>query len=155
MSFDMNSPNPYAPSASTPPTAPKKSNVLMYVLIGVGVTLLVGCCGCGGFLILGGQSMMNSAMNLVGEQIKPTLQADPVVQEHVGEVQKISMNFGASMEETQKSQKAGGAQRMVFDVEGTKGKGKIVGTTDESGPKPRLKNGELRMPTGETFPLTP
>ena len=64
-------------------TVIKLGGSIMYVLIGVGVTLLVGCCGCGGFLILGGQSMMNSAMNLVGEQIKPTLQADPVVQEHV------------------------------------------------------------------------
>ena len=35
MSFDTNSPNPYAPS-STPPTAPKKSNVLMWVLLAVG-----------------------------------------------------------------------------------------------------------------------
>jgi hypothetical protein len=155
MSFDPNSTNPYAASPSTQPTAPKKSNVLMYVLLGIGAVVVIGCCGCAGMMMFGGNAFMQAGMNLVGEQIKPSLQADPVVQEHIGDIKKISMNFTASTQEAQRSQQAGEPQRMVFDVEGTKGKGQIIGTNMEQGGQPRLKNAELRMSTGETYPLTP
>ncbi len=154
MSFDPNpTNNPY--SASTQPIAPKKSNVLMYVLLGVGAVLVLGCCGCAGAMYWGGDAAMKAAMNVMGEQLKPSLQADPVVQEHVGDIQKLSMNFGASTVETQKAQKGGGQQRMVFDIEGSKGKGQVTGNVNQGSNPPRLSNGELKMSSGQSYPLTP
>jgi len=151
MSFDMNSPNPYAPS--TQPVAPKKSNVLLYVLGGIGIVFLVCCLGCVGTLWFGGSSLMNAGMNAVGEQMKPSLQRDPVVQEHIGDIKKVTMNFMESTEATQKSQEKGGPQRMVFELEGSKGKGKVTGTPNNQ--EQKLMNGELKMSTGETYPLSP
>lgn len=151
MSFDMNSPNPYAASPSTPPTAPKKSNVLMYVLLGVGAVLLVGCCGCGGLMWWGG----NQAFNLVASTVKPSLQADPVVQEHVGEIESLSMNIMATGQEAETNKQPQGQERIVFDVKGSKGSGQIVGKVEPDGAgQAKLSNGELRI-NGQTFPLTP
>jgi hypothetical protein len=146
MSFDPSTTNPYA--ASTPPTAPKKSNVLLYVLGGIGALFLILCIGCIATVIYGG----GAAMNLVGEQLKPSLSADPVVQQHIGDIKTLSMDFGASTMETQRSQEKGGPQRMVFTVEGSKGKGTITGTPLQG--QNRLTNAELKMSTGETFPLS-
>jgi hypothetical protein len=151
MSFDMNSPNPYAASPSTPPNAPKKSNVLMYVLIGVGVTLLVGCSGCGGLMMWGGMN----AMNLVASTLKPTLQSDPVIQEHIGDIQSLNMNFVATGQEGEKNKQPAGQERVVFDIKGSKGSGQVVGKVEPAGQQVKLGNGELRMSTGEKFPLTP
>ena len=151
MSFDMNSPNPYAPS--TQPVAPKKSNVLLYVLGGIGAVFLILCLGCVGVMWFGGNSLMNAGMSAIGESMKPSLQRDPVIQEHIGDLQKVSMNFGESTTATQKSQEKGGPQRMVFDVEGSKGKGKVTGTPNNQ--EQKLNNGELKMDSGETYPLSP
>lgn len=151
MSFDMNSPNPYA--ASTPPAAPKKSNVLLYVLGGIAAVFVICCLGCVGTLWWGGNSIMNAGMNAVGESIKPSLQRDPVIQDKLGDLQKVSMNFMESTEATQKSQEKGGPQRMVFDLKGSKAEGKVVGTPNNADQK--LMNGELIMKDGSKFPLTP
>jgi hypothetical protein len=151
MSFDMNSPNPYA--ASTQPVAPKKSNVLLYVLGGIAAVFVICCLGCVGTLWWGGNSLMSAGMAAVGESLKPSLQRDPVVQEHLGDIKKVTMNFMESTEATQKSQEKGGPQRMVFDLEGSKASGKVIGTPNNA--EQKLNNGELILKDGSKFPLSP
>jgi hypothetical protein len=148
MSFDMNSPNPYAPS-STPPTAPKKSNVLTYVLIGVGAVVLLSCCGCVAAMF----GLGRFGLNVMAQGVRPTVQNDPVVKEHIGDLQKISTNFMESSEETGKHGNQAN-KRFVFDVEGSKGKGKVVGTVIQNGADFRLEDSELRMPSGETHKMS-
>ncbi len=82
--------NPNSPSSppynsggylSDPP--PKKSsNTLMWVLgiLGVlGLGTLAVCCG-------GGYMMYSWGTNLIAEEMKPRLQNDPSIQEHIGEI---------------------------------------------------------------------
>lgn len=146
MSFDPKASNPYAPS--TPPAVPKKSNVLVYVLGGIGVLCLVLCLGCAGFMAYGFSWLGTAA----AEQIKPALRADPVVQEHIGEISSLSTDWVATSEEVQRAKREGGQRRIVFEIEGSKGKGTIIGAPKDNGNR---LNGELRMSTGETYPLSP
>lgn len=152
MSFDPNSGSSFPPS--TPPVAPKKSNVLLYVLLGIGGVALLVCCGCAGTMYFGGSSIMNAALTAAAEEVRPSLAADPVVQEHIGEIESVTVNFSSMMAEAQANQKAGNAeQRMVIDIKGSKANGQAVGVMD-AGPPPKLRNGELRV-NGQTYPLTP
>ncbi|QDU31957.1 hypothetical protein ETAA8_71190 [Anatilimnocola aggregata] len=148
MSFDPKSTNPYAP-ASTQPVAPKKSNVLLYVLLGIGGVALLVCCSCGGIGYFG----FNQALGMVAQQIKPQLQTDPVIQEHIGTIDTLSMNMTKSVSEAEQNKKQG---FLVFDIKGEKGSGIVMGRVDQTNPQQaRLAEGELRMADGQSFPLTP
>ena len=91
--FDSPNPTPN-PFAATPAyqQPPKKSNAWMWILLGVGGTVLVVCCGCVGFFTLG--------LNVIGNQIEAQLNADPTAQQHLGEVQSASIDWLAIGEET-------------------------------------------------------
>ncbi len=141
MSFD--SPNPYAPAASTPPVAPKKSNTLLYVLLGVGGILLVSCVGCAGLLVVAG----TKGMSLVTAQLKPQIQADPVVREHIGEIKEMNWSITSFAKEFEKNQARHQGRDACFEVKGDKGSGLIMGKLNNNPPQ-RLDNAELVLPDG-------
>lgn len=150
MSFDPSSTNPYATSSQ--PTAPKKSNVLLYVLLGLGGAAILACCGCGGAMYF----TMQFGLSQAAAQLKPQLQSDPVVQEHVGDISDLGMNIMATGTEAQKNpNQAKGEEKIVFDIKGSKGSGQVVGQMDQGAGQVRLRNAELRMSSGETFQLSP
>lgn len=144
---NVDSPNPYAAQMGTPP--PKRSLLWLWILLGVAGVLVLICCGCMGLAYFGGGKAMNATMDLVGREIRPSLEADPVIQEHIGEIQSLSGDFGATIQESQKS---GNQGEMVFNIRGTKGEGVVIGKPDQEAK--RLEDGRLRMSTGEEFPLT-
>lgn len=149
MSFDPSSTNPY--SASTPPATPKKSNTLLYVLGGIGAFVLLGCCGCGALAMFGG----SAAFGVVANQVKPQLAADPVIQQHIGNLQSVEISLQSITQAAQnpKNQQAG--RDMGIKVKGDKGSGLVVGKLDNSNPnQPRITNGVLQLSTGEEFPLS-
>lgn len=150
MSFDPSSTNPYA--ASTPPTAPKKSNTLLYVLGGIAAFVIIGCCGCGGLMWWGGTAALQVAAN----QVKPQLAADPVIQEHVGNLQTAEISVQAYISEAGKNPRHQQAGRdIAIKVKGDKGSGLVVCKIDQSNPgQPRVVNGELVLPSGESYPLS-
>ena len=86
MSFD---PNPYSAS-STQPTTPKKSNVLTYLLI-AGAVVLALCCGCGGVFAF----LFNVGANQAAKLVRPQLQADPVIQQHIGDLETVEVSIGS------------------------------------------------------------
>lgn len=152
MSFDMNSPNPYA--ASTQPTAPKKSNVLLYVLLGIGGVLLLTCCGCGGVIWYGWNTGMSQISAAVAKIVRPSLQADPVIQEQIGELQSVEWELGSLVEETKKDPKRHQGRNMALRVKGPKGEGIVIGRFDQTGPDSGdLKNAEL-LKGGTWYPLS-
>jgi hypothetical protein len=150
MSLDPNTPNPYA--ASTPPTAPKKSNTLLYVLGGIAVFFVIACCGCGGLAYWGGTFALKAA----AEQVKPQLAADPVIQEHIGNLQTAEISVQAYVAEATKNPRHQQAGRDIgIKVTGDKGTGLVVCKIDQSNPgQPRVTNAELVLPSGEAYPLS-
>jgi hypothetical protein len=143
MSFDQ--PNPYAPASSTPPVAPKKSNTLLYVLLGVGGILLVSCLGCAGLLYVVG----SKGMGMVAAQVKPQLQADPVVQEHIGTISEATLSIQDATVELQKNAERHKGRNFGFKLKGDKGSGLVMGRLDQSNPQnARIVDAELVLPDG-------
>jgi hypothetical protein len=151
MSFDPSTTNPYA-AASTPPATPKKSNTLLYVLGGIAAFVIIGCCGCGGLMMYGG----NAALQMAANQVKPQLAADPVIQQHIGNLQTAEISLQAYIAEAGKNARHQQAGRDIgIKVKGDKGSGLVVCKIDQSNPgQPRVVNAELVMPSGEAFPLS-
>lgn len=141
--------NPYGASSTMQPPPPKKSNTWLWILLGVGGVLILGCCGCAGLMYFGGQQAMNAGMSVIATQLRPKLAEDPVVQQHIGEIQSLEGDFGASIQESNAS---GSQGELVFNIKGTKGEGVIIGKPANGNAS--LENGRLRLKSGEEFPLT-
>ena len=153
MSFDPNTPNPYAAS-STQPTVPKKSNTLLYVLLGVGGILLLSCAGCGGFAWWGATSGMKMVGAVVGKQVTPQLQADPVIKKHIGNISEVEMSITDAISELSKNQARHAGRDIGLKIKGDKGSGLIMCRMDQSTPnQPRVVNGELLI-NGEYHKLS-
>jgi len=139
--------NPYGNPYGDPrfqPQPPKKSLWWLWLLLGGGVVMGVVCCGLIGLMFVG--------FNLIEQELTTQIQRDPVVQEHIGEVENVEFDFMKSVTETERS---GDNDTMVFHVEGTKGSGDIIGrsVTGDDGVE-HLEGGVLRMPSGEEFQLS-
>jgi len=133
--------NPYAQSDQSPSNVPPKKSSLKFWLILFGVlgtfTLLL-CCG-------GPIGAFYWSIGFLEKTVDTRLRDNPVVREHLGEIEPVSYNFQATGETGQTE----GQGILVFDAKGSKSSGLI---------KVRLAGdqiiwAELEMPSGETFEL--
>lgn len=145
MSFDPQSgQNPYSAASGMQPPPKKSSMLWLYILLGVLGFFALGCCGCIGLGIWG----MGKAQDELGKIMLAQAGQNPVVTEKLGDIRSARMNFIASTEESAKHE--GEPGRLVFDVEGSKGSGKLI--VQQDGPE-KLKFRELRLSSGETINL--
>lgn len=119
-----------APASPTP-----GRNIWRWILGGIAVVLLA-MAGCGWYL-----------WKKVAGVMQEVVQADPVVQEHIGTIRAMTLDAEAAA-------KTGKPGTMVFRVTGSKGEGQLRFTMDTTGRggKPTLL-GTLSMKGGPTFPL--
>jgi hypothetical protein len=138
-------PNPFAagPAAYQPP---KSSNAWLWILLGVGGAGLLVCCGCGGF----GYFAMNKGFEVMQQDLQTRLSTDPVAQQHLGQIESVTFDFGASITE---SQERGGDQVFVFHVKGSNGSGDVIGNQPPQGGQ-TIRNPKLILPSGEEVPLS-
>jgi hypothetical protein len=138
------SPNPFSPAPGAY-QQPKKSNTWLWVLLGVGGIFAVVCCGCGGV----GYMLMQTGFTVIEQDLQNRLAGDPTVQEHIGNVQSVELDFIASVQE---SEKRGGDQVFRFHVTGDKGNADVVGGQPPQGGT-TVSNPILILPSGEEIPL--
>ncbi len=128
---------------------PKRSTSVWTWVLGIGGGFLLAgllCCGCIGFVFYFGVNQMH-------EQVKQQIQNDPVIQQHIGQVQSVSTNFQASVKEIQENPPPPGDNVLTFDVKGTKGEGLLVGTQlTAPAPGKFLRNMKLKK-DGQVYPL--
>ncbi len=135
--------NPGVPQGAPP----KKSNKTLWLILGCGGGLiLLGLLCCGGFVGLG-----FFGINMASDQIKAQIANDPAIQENIGEIQEMGMDFGATGAEAQKNQNNGGQASTVFSIKGSKGSGQVLVTPVQNGP-PTMT---LRKSDGTEIPLQP
>ncbi|QDT13881.1 hypothetical protein [Planctomycetes bacterium K23_9] len=145
--FESNQPG----SSNGGPVQPKKTNTWLWVfgiIGGLGLLAVMVCCGVGYYGYSKGTQM-------VADEMKGQLAGNAVIEENIGEINSMSMNLSAVIEEAKKQQEAGndGAPpSMVFDIEGSKGSGRIL-MKNEPGGQPNEV--ELVMADGSrhTIPL--
>ena len=118
-------PNPFAASQS-PYQQPKSSNTWLWILLGIGGVFVLLCLGCGGF----GYFAMNKGFEVMQQDLQARLSTDPVAQQHLGAIQSVTFDFGASISE---SQKRGGDEVFVFHVVGSNGSGDVIGNQPPPG----------------------
>ncbi|MGB7346289.1 MAG: hypothetical protein WBD20_18875 [Pirellulaceae bacterium] len=154
MSMAPNNPFENNQQDSFPGTSvqPKKGkNVWLIVLAivgGLGLLSVMVCCGVGYWGYSKGTQM-------VADELQGQLTGNAVIEEHIGEINSVSMNLSAVIEEAKKQQEAGdqGAPpSMVFDIEGSKGSGRILMNNEPGGQPSEV---ELVMADGSrhTIPL--
>jgi hypothetical protein len=155
MSYDPRSPAPY-PYAQQPPPPPG-SNTWLYVLLGVAGFMFLSCAGCAGVMWFAASTsvkMANSGMQYiaehVGKQLQPQLQADPVIQQHIGTISSAEMSIQDAISEKSKFPERHKERTMGIKVKGSKGEGLVMCRTDSTNPdNPRILEGELCLPNGE------
>ena len=138
--------NPYANPGSfgqAPPKKKSKLGLILGIIGGVGVVICLLCCG-------GGYLLFNAGMNVIGDQVKTQVQGHPAIQEHIGTIETSSMDFPASLKESEKHG-GGGNNRFVVHIKGSKGSGDIVGKQRPG--QQSLSEKVLRLPDGKELPL--
>ena len=146
---DGNSANPYLAQPASQPAAPppgppqpaKKSSIgcilIVLAIVGGGGVLL--CCGGGGFMAWFGTRML-------GEVVTKSLKDHPVIKEHLGELESMSIDFSATGENNEQD-------TIVFQAKGSKGTGTLyVKTNQGNGDKP-VESARLKLPNGQIIPI--
>ena len=103
------------------------------------IFLVLVVAGVGGLLYWGWDLFVGQAEEL--------LNANPVIQEHIGSIEELTIDFTATGE-------ADGDDVFVFEVKGDKGSGVVTAefvTIDENSEE--LRSGKLDLPSGETYDL--
>jgi len=144
--FSPEGPQPSSnPFAAPPPAAPPRTSWLwLWILLGIGAVGLLICCGCLGV----GWYGMRLGFNVLEEDLSRQLAGDPVAKEHLGEIQSVSFDMFASGQETESR----GEEVLVFQAEGTKGKGKVVGKSPPDGSL-TIQDPILILPDGKEVEL--
>jgi hypothetical protein len=130
-SFD---PHP-APRRSSSPVA-----LILAIIGGIGAASFLACCG--GFVALAYFGKTVSEQELADQ-----LRDNPALQEHIGDIEQLSLNFIATAAIEDEDIE-------VYDVQGTKGKGKItVKTSSLMDADDEIIWAKLRLDSGETVEL--
>lgn len=140
---DMQSPQPPNPFAATPTNypPPRRSRAWLWILLGAGGMGALVCCGCLGLFAFG--------WSQVGKGLQAQLNADPTATEHLGTVNSATLDIVATGEATEKE--GGGQAVMVFQVQGTKGKGRVQAR--QAPGNQTFQDAKLVLPSGEEFKL--
>ena len=119
---------------------PKKSYKGCLIGCGIaGVICVMVCCG-------GGVALVQIGTSAMAGELQRQLAGDPVIVEHIGEIESFQFSWGGTIEESQKAaEQGGGESKVVFEIEGSKGSGRfIIESNSGGGPGEAI----LQMPDG-------
>jgi hypothetical protein len=124
----------------------KSSTNWSVILIGLfaagGLLIVVLCCG-------GGWFAFRFGMGVLTEEVRAGIEDNPVIQEHIGTIETLSMDYT-------KSAAVEGDDVFVFRIEGDKGSGYVtVGSVTNAAGMEEVAGGSLKLDSGETIPLLP
>jgi hypothetical protein len=134
---------PQDPNADYPQQSSSGARTVIIVLIVV-VVLVIGLCACGaGALYFG----LDTIQSVAGEELKEQLVGNPVLEEELGEDFTMEMDIMETANRAQKNPDQ--AERIVFNVEGSKGKGKLI--AEPGSGRNELRNVQLEMEDGRVI----
>lgn len=87
------------------------------------------------------------AVNLLKSELQATLQDAPAVQEHIGTIDSLSIDFGATAQ-------AGRENYFILDVAGERGRGVVRAVFFTGMQEGALGGGELELEDGRILPLS-
>lgn len=148
--FDQRNPNPpttptsYAQDDFNQQPPRRSGNRLLIGCLIAGVVGALVCCG-------GMFAMYRFGTTMMGEVIRDEIRDSPTIVEHIGDIESLQMNIGATSEEVQNAP-AGQGSPLVFDIVGSKGSGQVV--VMQSGAAGTIVDSAiLVLPDGERLPI--
>ncbi|MCC8617895.1 hypothetical protein [Xanthomonas vesicatoria] len=132
-----------APAALPAPAAKKKLSGVAIGLIGV-----LACATLFGLLVMAASIwLIGTGWSMFADQARTALQADAVVQEHIGQIRTMRVDL-------YRTGLAQGGEEFVFNVEGDRGAGRVQATWVSAGSDQEiLSDGELILRDGRRFAL--
>lgn len=109
-----------------------------------GIVMLV-CCG-------GGYWAMDFVSQQLGDQVVRQTAGDPVMAEHIGELETARFEWWETGQQSQQAKAEGKNGVMVFSIEGSKGSGQLLVDQDASN-QPDFDSMTLVLEDGSRFPL--
>jgi hypothetical protein len=123
------------------PGVPQRQGKTMGLLIGIGIgVVLVGVVGVAALVVFG--------LGIFKNEVRDVLQANPVIESHIGTIQEISLDLVGTGEVED-------PDTFVFNVVGSKGSGVITAKCITVGDAEEITEGSLTLTSGETFDLFP
>lgn len=144
MSTNPNDPfnNPAQPMGQPQGGPPQKSRG-KGCLIGCGiasVVMLLVCCG-------GGYWMYNFVSGELGREVQRRVADNPVIKEHVGQLESVSLDLMETSKQSQQAQEEGKQGVLVFQLEGSQGSGQLL-VEQATGSEPDFSTATLVLPNG-------
>ena len=143
--------NPFEKDSSTnsdhpPEQNPKKSNkgCLIAVLVVILLAVLV-CCG-------GGFAVYYVGVGEWSNQVRITVEDNPVITEHIGDVESLEFNLLATAEAGQEAEQSGDSTPIVFEISGSKGEGQLLLMPNTTGGS-EFSSGTLVLSDGSRLPI--
>ncbi len=134
--------NPFEQQSQAPAPANKGGGktFLWVIAILCGGGLLGGlvCCG-----VLYG--LFSFGIDVLTESYKEQLAGDPVIVEHIGEIESLEMSLSKTAAEAENTD----GDMMAFEVEGTKGSGTLLIEQDNAGDGTGIESAILVTPDGQ------
>ncbi len=129
-----------APPTPAPAPKPSKTPIILAVVGGIGLICVLVCCGAGIWVVQFG-------MSVVSADIENQLRDHPEIEEHVGAIQSLEVDWAKSMAEDD-------YDIWTYDVEGTKAKGELIVESESDFDSEVIVSATLRLSTGEEIELT-
>lgn len=133
--------SPTFPQQGPPPSKGCSKGCLVLGCLGALILPLICCGGIGGVAVYG--------MNAFKSEVVALLAENPVVKEHVGEIQSSQVDFWKSVSHE-------GGDVFVLNLVGSKSAAvaEVISVTNEAGDE-EIRGGELILPDGTRHPLLP
>ena len=137
--FDDPQGDPAAGQNSGPKRSGNKGCMIGCVV--AGLVSLVVCCG-GGILIT------QYGVSMLASEYERQLAGNPVIVEHIGEIESLEPSWSATIQEAQNADPPGQQTSFAFEVKGSKGSGTLLVQQDKSGDGTGIASAALVMPDG-------
>lgn len=125
----------------------KKGGLSRGCIVGIVLAVVLACGGVS-TCVFGGIWVASWGMDLLADEVKGQLASNPVVLEHVGEIEDIEISFTGSGAESHE-------EMLVFELVGTKSDAVLTvrSVTVDGGED--VVWGRIRLPSGEEYDLFP
>lgn len=116
--------------------------------LGVGLVVL-GALGGAGMLVIGG---FYFALSSLADEYQRQLAGEPVIEQHIGEIESLSFSWAAMVAEAQSADQHEDETGIAFEITGSKGSGYVMIEQNEAD-QHMIRSATLVLPGGERVPI--
>jgi hypothetical protein len=97
--------------------------------------------------------MTQFGLSMLADEFKSQLAGNPVIVEHVGDIESFDPDWSATIQEAQNSGEKGDEAGFAFDIKGSKGSATVIVQQDKSGDGTGIQSATLVLPDGTRIPI--